>query len=420
MIIYPSIELCQGHCAQIHDGSTDAETVLEHQPAHIAQHWAAQGAEWLHVVNLDGALNAKRAHIDALQYRSNILVQHPGELEPVNPHDKVLQELPPNLQGLHAIRQAVAIPIQFAGGLHTVEDIELAFVLGANRVVLGTAGTKNQELVHNALNRWGDERVVVQIDARRGKVMTHGWPRSGEIDAVDLGHHIRSLGIKRVIYVDSAHSGPLESINLEDTARLGDMTDLRVIASGNVKDLGDITALKAREHYNIEGVVVGQPIYTGKLDVAQAVEAGHQPLSHHSAGIIPFRAGEDGPEFLLLFNLFFEQWQFPRGGAAPNESNIECARREFKQETNLPIVQIHDECEVKLEYTASIRSCEIHRTIVYYLADIGPGRIELGNENHCEACWLTPQETWELLTETSPEQLPALDAALAYLKVPLD
>jgi phosphoribosylformimino-5-aminoimidazole carboxamide ribotide isomerase len=224
--------------------------------------------------------------------------------------------------------------------------------------------------------------------------------------------------VTRVVYTDISRDGMLSGVDLEMTARLGDVTGLKVIASGGVSGMIDIEALKAHEHYNIDGVIVGQAIYTGALDLAAAIQLGHQPLSRRSAGLIPFRWEEGRPEFLLLYNLFFEQWQFPRGGTHHNEGDLICARREFSEEAGLPVRKIHDGCRAELHYTAVIRGYDIERTIVYYLAEIDPGEIRLGHENHCEARWVSAQEAWELLTETSPEQLPALDAALEFLNHP--
>jgi 8-oxo-dGTP pyrophosphatase MutT (NUDIX family) len=139
-------------------------------------------------------------------------------------------------------------------------------------------------------------------------------------------------------------------------------------------------------------------------------------LRRRSAGIIPYRQTEYGPEFLLLFNLFFEQWQFPRGGVSAGETDLQCARREFVEETGLAIRQLHEDCRVELHYTANIRDYAIERTLVYYLAEVDAGEISFGDEDHCEARWVGPQEAWELLTETGPEQLPALDSAVGYLQ----
>ena len=124
--------------------------------------------------------------------------------------------------------------------------------------------------------------------------------------------------------------------------------------------------------------------------------------------------GPAGVEFLLLYNLFFEQWQFPRGSVLKGESERTCALREFGEETGLKVQKLHEDCRTELQYTCAIRDYALERTIVYFLAEVEPGEVRLGNENHGEARWVAPQEAWELLTETSPEQLPALDAALAY------
>ncbi|MCB9149914.1 MAG: NUDIX domain-containing protein [Caldilineaceae bacterium] len=422
MIIYPAIRLQNGAFSRLHEENSAIATSTD--PIHLAKHWATQGAEWLHIVNLDGALEAASIDWKALQRPSNLLIQRPGQKKPTSPHQTALQSLSANLRCLHEIKQAVNVPIQFSGGLRTLDDIELAFTLGANRVVLGTAAVENPELVRSALLRWGPQKLVVRFDAHNGQITSAGWQKKHAVSAIELGHHMRCLGIERVIYTDIArndiaHNGPLSGVNLAETTRLGDLTDLHVIASGGVKDINDIKQLKSREHYNIEGVIVGESLYAGTLALPQAIEIGHRPLAQHSAGFIPYRIGNNGPEFLLLFNLFSDQWQFPRGGVEPGECNLDCAQREFTKETGLPVEQIHKDCRIVLEYTTSIRGHEIERTILYYLAEIGPGPVEMGNENHCEARWLSPYETWELLTETSPEQLPALDAALSYLNISL-
>lgn len=418
MIIYPAIDLRQGRCVRLRQGDPAAETVFGHDPAAMARHWVAQGAEWLHVVNLDGALGATAAQLHALHRPSNILIQHPGSRQALTPEQELAQELPINLQRLREIRRAVTVPIQFGGGLRTLDDIQLALELGADRVVLGTVAIDNPRLVSEALLRWGADRIVVGIDAREGKVATHGWQTTSSVDVIDLGHQMQALGVTRVVYTDIGRDGMLSGVNVEMTARLGDVTGLKVIASGGVAGIADIETLKTHEHYNIDGVIVGQAIYTGALDLADAVRMGHQPLTRRSAGFIPLRWEAGQPEFLLLYNLFFEQWQFPRGGVQRGEDDITCARREFTEETGLPVVKVHDACRAELHYTVAIRGYDIERTILYYLAETGPGEIRLGHEDHGEARWVTAQEAWELLTETSPEQLPALDAALEFLHHP--
>jgi len=363
----------------------------------MARFWAEQGAEWLHVVNLDGAFNAPQ--LDTLQ-------------------EPELPALPINLRRLQEIRHAVKIPIQFGGGLRTLDDIQLALQLGADRVVLGTVAIENPALVSTALLRWGADRIVIGIDARDGKVATHGWQSTSRVDAIDLGHQMQAQGVRRVVYTDISRDGMLSGVNLPMTTRMGDLTGLKVIASGGVANLADIEALKTHEHYNIDGVITGQAIYTGTLNLAAAIQVGHRTLRLCSAGLIPFRIEAGKAEFLLLYNLFFEQWQFPRGGSHHNEGEIACARREFSEEAGLPVRKVFKNCRSELNYTTSIRGYEIERTVVYYLAEIGPGEIRLGDENHCEARWVSAQEAWELLAETGPEQLPALDTALAFLHPP--
>lgn len=417
MIIYPAIDLRQGRCVRLRQRDPQAETVFSENPAAMARYWVGEGAEWLHVVNLDGAIGATPVHLATLHRPANILVKRPGADKAEPPEADLLRQLPVNLQQLRAIRQAVSVPIQFGGGLRTLDDIQLVLELGVDRVVLGTVALENPELVALALDQWGADRIIVSVDARDGKVATHGWQSVSQVDAVELGYRMHALGIKRILYTDINRDGMLNGVNVEATARLGDITDLYVIASGGVAGIEDIERLKAYEHYNIDGVVVGQALYTQRLQLREAVALGHQPLRRRSAGVIPYRHHGGRIEFLLLFNLFFEQWQFPRGGVQAQEDDEHCARREFAEETGLPILKFHEDCRTVLEYTASIRNYEIERTIIYYLAEAGSQEVRLGHEDHCEARWLSAHETWELLTETSPEQLPALDAAMAYLQI---
>lgn len=417
MIIYPAIELHQGRCMRLRSDEPTAEAVFSENPATMARHWVTEGAEWLYVVNLDGAVGATPAHFQTLHRPTTILIKRPGADKPETPEADLLRQLIPNLQQLRAIRHAVKVPIQFGGGLRTLDDIQLVMELGADRVVLGAIALENPDLVEMALNQWGADRIVVSIEAHDGKVATKGRKAILQVDAADVGYRMRAIGVKRILYTDSSHNGASHKVNIESSAHLGDITDLSVIASGEVSTLHDIALLKAHEHYNIDGVVINEALYAGHFHLRDAVTMGHQPLRRRSAGIIPYRFHEGRIEFLLLFNLFFEQWQFPRGGVQTQEDDVSCAKREFAEETGLSILKFHEDCRTVLEYTAIIRSYEIERTIVYYLAEASSQEVQLGHEDHCEARWLPAQEAWELLTETSPEQLPALDAATAYLKI---
>jgi phosphoribosylformimino-5-aminoimidazole carboxamide ribotide isomerase len=284
MIVYPAIDLRHGNCVRLRQGDPEAETIFGEDPAAMARHWANQGSEWLHVVNLDGALGASHAHLNILHRPEGALIQHPGKAAPESSHDELMRRLPVNLRRLHEIHAAVDLPIQFGGGLRSLDDIRLALELGAERVVLGTVAVEQPSLVRAAIERWGPERIVVGIDARDGMVATHGWQETSALEAVELGHRMHALGVRLVVYTDISRDGMLSGVNVEATARLGDITGLRVIASGGVADLEDIRRLKRYEHYNIQGVITGQAIYTGALNLADAIAIGHEPLRRRSAG----------------------------------------------------------------------------------------------------------------------------------------
>ncbi len=240
MIVFPAIDLRAGRVVRLRQGDPQAETAYSDDPVAIARRWASLGAEWLHVVNLDGALG--------------------------------LGDATTNLRCLAEICRAVSIPIQFGGGLRSLADIELALRLGATRVVLGTVAVHQPELVAHAVDRFGAERIVVGIDAREGRVAVRGWREVTEVAATELAREMSALGIQRIVYTDIGRDGTLSGIHVEATVVVARASSLPVIASGGVRDLRDIEALKAFEGAGIEGVIVGQALYTGTLDLAAAIE----------------------------------------------------------------------------------------------------------------------------------------------------
>lgn len=257
MIVFPAIDLRQGRCVRLRQGDPTAETVFGADPAAMARHWVAQGAGWLHVVNLDGALGEA--------------VVVPAAVAGEEPDPAWLAALPRNWQALYAIRRAVDVPIQFGGGLRRLEDIALALRLGATRVVLGTVAVQKPELVAAALERFGPERIVVGIDAREGRVAIHGWQELSPVAATDLACRLAALGVRRVVFTDIARDGMLAGVNVTATAELARVSGLRVIASGGVAGPEDILALRAAEAAGIEGVIIGQALYTGALDLPTAL-----------------------------------------------------------------------------------------------------------------------------------------------------
>jgi phosphoribosylformimino-5-aminoimidazole carboxamide ribotide isomerase len=240
MIIFPAIDLRQGRVVRLRQGDPAAQTVFGEDPAAVARDWAAQGAEWLHVVNLDGAFGA--AEGAAL-----------------------------NLRRLAEIRAASTLPIQFGGGLRAGDDIARALDLGATRVVLGTAAVRRPELVEEAVLRFGAERLVVGVDAQDGLVAVAGWQEASGVSAVELAQRMAALGVRRVVYTDIARDGMLSGVNVAATAALARTSGLKIIASGGVASLEDIQALTEHEGDGIEGAIIGQALYSGTVDLGAAV-----------------------------------------------------------------------------------------------------------------------------------------------------
>jgi phosphoribosylformimino-5-aminoimidazole carboxamide ribotide isomerase len=249
VIVLPAIDLRGGQVVRLRQGRADKQTVYDDDPAGVARRWVTQGAEWLHVVNLDGALGSSAPEGDEM----------PSAV---------------NLQHLQRIRSAVPqAAIQFGGGLRTLEDIQMALEMGATRTVLGTAAVRRPELVTEAVQRFGADRVCLALDARQGLVYTHGWLQTSEVTAEALGHSMSERGVRHAIYTDIARDGMLDGVNVEATAALARATGLRVIASGGVATLEDISRLRAEEQSGIAGVIVGQALYSGALSLPDALRA---------------------------------------------------------------------------------------------------------------------------------------------------
>ena len=250
MIVFPAIDLRHGRCVRLRQGQPQDETVYGDDPAALARRWVAEGAEALHVVNLDGALGDSQA----TSGRSI------------------------NLERLAEIHAALpATPIQFGGGVRSLEDVEIVLALGAARVILGTAAVENPGLVAEAVARFGAQQIVVGIDARAGRVVTHGWQATSDRSAVEVGQDMRRLGVVRTVYTDTARDGMLSGVNVEATAELARATGLRAIASGGVASLEDVARLKAAAGAGIEGVIIGQALYTGAVSLPEAIQAARGP-----------------------------------------------------------------------------------------------------------------------------------------------
>ncbi len=257
LIIFPAIDLRQGQVVRLRQGDPAAQTVFGDDPAAVARRWADQGAEWLHVVSLDGAFTGQGQGQDQ------------GQAPALN------LNLSLNLRRLAEICTAVDLPVQFGGGLRTADDVALVLGLGATRVVLGTVAVRQPEVVAQAIARFEAERIVVGIDARDGMVATHGWQETSALDALTVARRMADLGVRRIVFTDIARDGMLSGVNVAATAALARESGLKIIASGGVASLDDIRALAAHASDGIEGVIVGQALYTGAVDLAEAGGARH-------------------------------------------------------------------------------------------------------------------------------------------------
>ena len=237
MIIFPAIDIRGGKCVRLTKGDFSQETVFSDRPEEMAKKWEAQGARYLHVVDLDGALAGK----------------------------------PVNLAAIKAIIKAVSIPIELGGGIRTMENIEMLLALGVERVILGSVAVREPELVREACTKFG-ERIVVGIDAKDGIVAVDGWGVSGDVQAPVLAKQMAAAGVRHIIYTDISRDGMLSGVNVEATADLARAAGIQVIASGGVSCLEDIRQVKAAASAGIEGVIVGKAIYTGALDLPAALE----------------------------------------------------------------------------------------------------------------------------------------------------
>ena len=236
MIVIPAIDLKDGKCVRLEQGLMDRDTVFNDNPGAQARAWQDQGAEFLHIVDLDGAFA--------------------GE--------------PKNRAAIEAIVAAITIPSQLGGGIRDLATIEAYLSLGISRVIIGTAAQRNPDLVKEACLKFPG-RIVVGIDAKNGMVAVQGWAEVTDVTAVDLAKKFEGFGVSAIIYTDISRDGMLQGPNLEATKALAEAISIPVIASGGVSSLKDIENLMAIEKSGVTGVITGKAVYTGAIKLAEAV-----------------------------------------------------------------------------------------------------------------------------------------------------
>ncbi len=236
MILFPAIDLKEGACVRLKLGLMDQATVFNTDPASQARAFADAGAEWIHVVDLDGAFAGK----------------------PMNAH------------AVDQILKAALIPVQLGGGIRDMNTIESWLDHGVNRVILGTVALKNPALVRQACKAFPG-RVAVGIDAKGGKVAVEGWAETSDMNVLDLALQFEDAGAAAIIYTDIDRDGVLAGPNVEATAALAEALSTPVIASGGVSCLDDLRKLKDRASSGIAGVISGRAIYDGRIDLVEAL-----------------------------------------------------------------------------------------------------------------------------------------------------
>ena len=236
MIIYPAIDIRGGRCVRLTEGRFDAETVFADDPAEMALKWAGLGAEFLHLVDLDGALAGEGKNVPVIE----------------------------------RILQSVNIPVQLGGGIRNLETIEKLLSLGVNRLILGSAAVKNPQLVEEACKKYPGH-IAVGIDAKNGDVAIEGWGQGSGVAATELAKKMAAYGVETIIYTDISRDGMLSGVNVEATAALARACGVPIIASGGVASLEDIRRVKAVESDGVQGCIIGKAIYTGAVDLKAAL-----------------------------------------------------------------------------------------------------------------------------------------------------
>lgn len=237
MILFPAIDLKNGQCVRLEQGDMARATVFNLDPSAQAASFAAQGFEYLHVVDLDGAFAGK----------------------------------PVNAQAVEAMLAKVTMPVQLGGGIRDLKTVEAWLEKGIARVIIGTAAVRDPDLVKNAAKKFPG-RVAVGLDARDGMVAVQGWAESSELAVLDIARRFEDAGVAAIVYTDIARDGMLKGLNIDATIALADAVSIPVIASGGLASLDDIRALLHPRAKKLAGAIAGRALYDGRLDAAAALK----------------------------------------------------------------------------------------------------------------------------------------------------
>lgn len=234
MKIYPAIDIKDGNCVRLLQGRFSDLTVYGNNPAEMAKKWESLGGEYIHVVDLDGALEGHGV----------------------------------NAEKIREICASVNVPVQTGGGIRNMEDIEAKLSCGITRVIIGTKAVSNPEFIKEAVKKYGD-KIVIGIDAKDGMVAVEGWEKTSDFTAVEFAKKMVSLGVKTIVYTDISTDGTLAGPNVEAMREMANAVDADIIASGGIGNIEHILSLKDT---GVEGVIVGRALYTDNVNLTEAVK----------------------------------------------------------------------------------------------------------------------------------------------------
>jgi phosphoribosylformimino-5-aminoimidazole carboxamide ribotide isomerase len=233
MRIYPAIDIKNGKCVRLMQGDFDKLTVFSDSPKDIALKWQSENGEFLHLVDLDGALKGSTV----------------------------------NFETIKEIMRSIDIPVQIGGGIRDIETIEKYLNIGVNRVIIGTKAVSNIDFVEEIVKKY-NEKIVIGIDAKDSKVAVEGWEKVSDFTPVEFAKRMEHIGVKTIVYTDISRDGMLKGVNIEAMKEMVNNVNINIIASGGVTSIEDIIKLK---EVNIEGAIIGKALYTGDISLREAL-----------------------------------------------------------------------------------------------------------------------------------------------------
>lgn len=244
MIIIPAVDIKNGKCVRLEQGRMEAQTIFSDDPIAMARKWEAAGAEIIHVIDLDGAV----------------------------------EKYPCNINLIRRMIEEIRTPIHIGGGIRDLEAIAMYLEIGAERVILGTEALRNKELVKSAARQYPD-RIIVAIDARNGKVAVEGWTETTSMDAFELARRFEDCGVAAINFTDIQRDGMQTGVNLEEVRRLAEAVSIPVVASGGVATLKDIEMLLPLAQVGVTGVIIGRALYSGAIHLPDAIALARQSVA---------------------------------------------------------------------------------------------------------------------------------------------